>query len=87
MSVLNTTYEVTTCLTSHMTLFGGGFFVQPNTLDFKFIFAEADFSVSRYLISIKYSFFQNNILIYVTILLSIIVYMLFLIWAKLKDIR
>ena len=46
MSVLNTTYEVTTCLTSHMTLFGGGFFVQPNTLDFKFIFAEADFSVS-----------------------------------------
>ena len=45
MSVLNTSYEVTTCLSSHMTLFGGGFFVQPNSLDFDFIFAESDFSV------------------------------------------
>ena len=46
MSVLNTSYEVTTCLSSHMTLFGGGFFMQPNSLDFDFIFAESDFSVS-----------------------------------------
>lgn len=46
MSVLNTSYEVTTCLSSHMTLFGGGFFIQPNSLDFDFIFAESDFSVS-----------------------------------------
>ena len=37
--------QVTTCLSSHMTLFGGGFFVQPHSLDFKFIFAESDFSV------------------------------------------
>ena len=46
MSVNETSYEVTTCVTSHMTLFGGGFFVQPNTVDFKFIFAKSDFSVS-----------------------------------------
>ena len=46
MSVLNTSYEVTTCVTSHMTLYGGGFFIQPNTVDFKFVFAKSDFSVS-----------------------------------------
>ena len=39
--------QVTTCLSSHMTLFGGGFFVQPHSLDFKFIFAESDFSVGH----------------------------------------
>lgn len=45
MTVLNTIYEETTCLSSHMTLFGAGFFVQPNTVDFNYLFAEADFNV------------------------------------------
>ena len=56
-----------------MTLFGGGFFIQPNTVDFKFIYAQSDF--------------QDNILVYSTILISIILYMLFLIIAKIKDLR
>ena len=85
--------QVTTCLSSHMTLFGGGFFVQPHSLDFKFIFAESDFSVgvidivSPLCRNILQSYLQNNILIYVTIILSIIGYLLFLIWGKIKDIR
>ena len=64
---------MTTCISSHMTLFGGGFFIQPNTVDFKFIYAQSDF--------------QDNILVYSTILISIILYMLFLIIAKIKDLR
>ena len=73
MEVINTTYEVTVCSSAHMTLFGAGFFVQPNTLDFEFIMAEADFS--------------DNMTIYMAILVSIISYLLFLIWAKYQDIE
>ena len=36
-----------------MTLFGGGFFVQPNSLDFDFIFSESDFSVRRLVTNIR----------------------------------
>ena len=45
LGVVSTTYHTTVCVSSHMTLFGSGFFVQPNTVDFKFIYAEADFVV------------------------------------------
>ena len=73
LAVLNTTYYTTTYISSHMTLYGAGFFVQPNAVDFKFIYAQSDF--------------QDNILVYSTILISIILYMLFLIMAKIKDLR
>ena len=73
LQVLSTTYEVTTCGSAHMTLFGAGFFVQPNTLDFDFIMAKADFS--------------DNLTIYTAILVSVIAYLLFLIWAKYQDIQ
>ena len=73
LQVINTTYDVTVCGSAHMTLFGAGFFVQPNTLDFDYIMAEADFS--------------DNMTIYMAILVSIICYLLFLIWAKYQDIK
>ena len=73
LQVLNTTYEETVCGSAHMTLFGAGFFVQPNTLDFDFIMAEADLS--------------DNMTIYMTILVSLIICLMFLIWAKYQDIQ
>ena len=59
MTVLNTSYEITTCLTSHMTLFGAGFFIQPNSMDFNFLYAEHDFSVN-----IQFSYFDPFMIIY-----------------------
>ena len=73
MEVVNTSYEKTACRSSHMTLFGAGFFVQPNSLDFDFIMAEADFT--------------DNVTLYMSIIVSIIAYLSFLIWAKYKDLQ
>ena len=39
------TCQVTPCLSLHMSVFRGGFFVQPHSLDFQFIFAESDLSL------------------------------------------
>ena len=44
MEVINTTYEKTSCRSSHMTLFGAGFFVQPHAMDFDFIKPDLDLS-------------------------------------------
>ena len=71
MEVINTTYEVTVCRSAHMTIFGAGFFVQPNTLDFDFIIAAADFS--------------DNMTIYTAILVSLTLYLVFLVMAKYQD--
>ena len=69
--VLSTTYEETICLTSHLTMFGSGFFVQPNINDFQYILAHADF--------------KDNLTVYITVLVVIIVYLLSLIWAGMQD--
>ena len=71
MIVESTTHEKTTCLTAHLTMFAGGFFVQPNTIDFEYVLAQADFT--------------DNLTIYTTIIVSLILLLLFLIWAKWKD--
>ena len=73
MVVESTTYKETTCLTAHLTLFGAGFFVQPNTIDFQYIMTKADFS--------------DNMTIYTTIIISFIIFLLFLIWAKWQDMK
>ena len=64
--MLSTTYHMTECVSSHMTLFGAGFFVQPNTVDFKFIYAEADFLVVS----------LNNVQCVISIFRTIYLYML-----------
>ena len=65
LQVVNTTYEETVCRSEHLTLFGAGFFVQPNSLDFQYIMAEADFS--------------DNVTIYMTILVTLIIFLICLI--------
>ena len=61
-------YRTTICRSSHLTSFGGGFFVQPNTIDFDYVFAHASF--------------QDNITIYLTIIITLIIWLIILIWAK-----
>ncbi len=54
-----------------MTSFGSGFFNKPNTIDFDFIFAEASF--------------EDNLTIYLTIIISLILWLSLSIWAFLHD--
>jgi hypothetical protein len=71
--VEETTYEYTKCRSAHMTLFGGGFFVQPNTIDFDYVF--------------KYSDFSDNTTIYSTMIICLATFLILLLWARWKDTR
>ena len=73
LMVESTTFEKTTCLTAHLTMFGTGFFVQPNSIDFKYVLAHADFT--------------DNLTIYMTIITSLIMLLIFLIWGTLQDMK
>jgi hypothetical protein len=57
--------------TTHLTSFGAGFFVKPNTIDFSSVFAKAGFA--------------DNLTIYLTIIVTLGLYLLLLVWARLKD--
>ncbi|ESN95043.1 hypothetical protein HELRODRAFT_124863, partial [Helobdella robusta] len=61
----------TVCLCNHLTSFSGGFVVQPNTLDWSFIFANADIA--------------KNPTLYSTVIIIGLLYLLALIWARWKD--
>ena len=61
-------YRQTDCSSSHMTSFAAGFFILPNTIDFEYVFANASFS--------------NNLTIYFTIIITLIIWILLLIWAR-----
>ena len=56
-----------------MTSFGSGFFVMPNTVDFSYVFANAGFA--------------DNVTIYMTIILSMSLYVFLTIWARVHDRR
>ncbi|RWS31890.1 polycystic kidney disease protein 1-like protein 2-like protein [Leptotrombidium deliense] len=62
---------ITTCKCNHLTSFGSGFFVMPNTVDFTYVFAHAGFA--------------DNVTIYMTIVISLTAYILLLIWARKND--
>lgn len=58
---------MTQCRTHHLTAFAAGFFVVPNPIDFDYIFAKASF--------------EDNITIYMTVIITLSLYLLLLIWA------
>ena len=66
-----TTYEKTICACNHLTAFAGGFAVQPNKIDFDYVFANADF--------------LSNPTLYVTEMLLFVVYVAVFIWARRQD--
>ena len=59
------------CHCNHTTLFSGGFVVQPNTIDWSFVFANLDF--------------LSNPTLYVCEIVILLVFMLAVIWARRKD--
>lgn len=61
----------TNCSCDHLTSFAAGFFVAPNTVDFDYVLAHADFS--------------QNITIYLTLICTFVIYICLLIWARWKD--
>ena len=64
-------YGSSLCRASHLTSFAAGFFPTPNTIDFEFVFAEAAFT--------------DNLTIYLTIIISLLLYLLLTIWSYLSD--
>lgn len=56
------------CLSDHLTLFSAGFFILPNTIDFEYVFANADF--------------EDNLTIYLAIIISLIMFWMLLLWAR-----
>lgn len=73
ITVMNTTNLVTAARTNHLTSFATGFFPQPNTIDFKFVFAQNSFS--------------DNLTIFLLLIVSFSFYLLLMIWAIIKDIK
>ena len=73
ITVMNTTNLVTAARTNHLTSFATGFFPQPNTIDFKFVFAQNSFS--------------DNLTIFLLLIISFSFYLLLMIWAIIKDIK
>lgn len=65
--------DLTYCKCNHLTSFGSGFFVMPNTVDFSYVFANAGFA--------------DNVTIYMTIILSLSLYIFLTIWARVQDRR
>nr|XP_042900065.1 uncharacterized protein LOC122269722 [Parasteatoda tepidariorum] len=62
---------VTCCACNHLTSFGSGFFVTPNQIDFNYVFAHAGFN--------------QNIAIYVTIIVMFSAFIVLIIFARFKD--
>ena len=63
--------SVTVCKCSHLTTFGGGWIVMPNTIDWSYVFANADF--------------LSNPTLYITEIVIAVAYIGALIWARRKD--
>ncbi|XP_071550540.1 polycystin-1-like [Panulirus ornatus] len=69
--VTETAYAITKCESDHLTSFGSGMFVMPNTIDFNYVFANMGFS--------------DNLTIYLTLIISFAIFIILLIWARSKD--
>lgn len=63
--------QVTMCQTRHLTSFASGLFCMPNTIDFSYVFANAGF--------------QDNLTIYLTIIISYCLMAIMVVWAYYHD--
>ena len=71
VKVTKNEYGSTLCRGSHLTSFAAGFFVKPNTIDFDFVFAKISFT--------------DNLSIYMTIIICLLLYIMLSIWAWFAD--
>ncbi|MPC09664.1 Polycystic kidney disease protein 1-like 2 [Portunus trituberculatus] len=63
--------SITVCACNHLTSFGSGFFVTPNTIDFSYVFANAGF--------------VDNLTIYLTLIITLGLYFIGLVYARIMD--
>jgi hypothetical protein len=73
ISVTNTTMITTAAKTNHLTSFSTGFFPEPNIIDFEFVFANDSFS--------------DNSTIFMLLIITMIFYLIGMIWATVKDMK
>ena len=66
-----TNHHETQCFSTHLTSFASGFTVLPETVNWKYVFANADF--------------MRNKTIYLTVICIFIIYILLMIYARFKD--
>ena len=66
-------YPATWCRSDHLTAFAAGFFVVPHELNFNLVFAKASFT--------------DNMTIYFTVILSLIIYLVVVIWGRFHDLK
>jgi len=69
----DTNLEQTHCSSNHLTSFAGGLDSSPSIINFQYSFANA--------------LFPRNLTIYITVILFIFLYVLFVIWARYQDRR
>ena len=66
-----THHHQTQCFSTHLTTFAGGFLVLPAPVNWKYVFANADFA--------------KNKTIYITLMIALVLYVLLMIFARFKD--
>lgn len=66
-----TNHRRTQCLSTHLSTFAAGFLVLPTAIDWKYVFANADFNKNR--------------TVYLTIIVVISLYILFMIYSRWQD--
>ncbi|XP_069977559.1 polycystin family receptor for egg jelly [Penaeus vannamei] len=71
MSVTLSNHKMTICNSTHLTSFGSGMFVMPNTIDFNYVFVNMGFT--------------DNLTIYLTLIVSLLIFVLLMIYARYKD--
>ncbi|XP_077991802.1 polycystin-1-like protein 2 [Glandiceps talaboti] len=70
----NTYHAITYCRCNHLTAFGSDFVLPPNTIDFSTVFE-------------KFTSLHENLVVFITVGLIFVIYVLILIWARRKDRR
>ncbi|XP_064093787.1 uncharacterized protein LOC135206294 [Macrobrachium nipponense] len=73
VKVVNSDHSATRCASSHLTSFAVGLFIPPNAIDFSFVFANIGF--------------VDNLTIYLTLIISLSIFFLLMIWARVMDHR
>jgi polycystin 1L2 len=68
-----TNYDQTQCYSTHLTTFAGGFVVLPSPINWNYVFANADFA--------------KNKTVYLTVICVCVIYIILVIYARLKDKR
>ncbi|XP_043202140.1 polycystic kidney disease protein 1-like 2 [Amphibalanus amphitrite] len=63
--------ETISCATTHLSTFASGLVVEPNTIDFAYVFANASFT--------------DNLTIYMTMIVSLGLYLILVIWSRYQD--